>query len=68
VKRGRVFYSQDVVSNEGPLTRLQDKDRSTPIDGFFIDLPEGPDDDELAGSFLLPKLLLMIVIKLPATD
>lgn len=51
VKRGRVFYPQDVTSDEGPLTRLQGKDGSTPIDDFLIDLPDGPDDDELAEEF-----------------
>jgi hypothetical protein len=40
LKSRRVFYSQDVDFDEGPLSWLQDKDNSVPIDDFLAELPE----------------------------
>lgn len=51
LKSRRVFYSQDVDFDEGPLSWLQDKDDGAPIDDFLAELPDGPDDEEPADEF-----------------
>jgi transposase InsO family protein len=51
LKSRRVFYSQDVIFDEGPLSWLQDTDDSMALDDYIASLPNGPDDDEPANEF-----------------
>jgi hypothetical protein len=51
LKSRRVFYSQDVNFDEGPLSWLQDKEDSTPINEFLGSIPAGPDDEEPTNEF-----------------
>jgi hypothetical protein len=51
LKNRRVFYSQDVIFDKGPLSWLQETDNNTPLDDYIASLPDGPDDYEHANEF-----------------
>jgi hypothetical protein len=51
LKSRRVFYSQDIIFDEEPLSWLQDTNNSISIDDYIASLPDGPDDHEPANEF-----------------